>query len=152
MTVTVPSSLLEGQAGALAGRGRSGTNLPQSLLRRWWSDAAVTAHVLTRGLIPLGLVHAGRTLTGAERSAAHLQRSGLCDRVGCCRRGDPLVTLTPHHLYAWATHGRTSLGETIMACPSLHQDIHHGKTVQLRDGRWINQDGPTTRPEAFGLY
>ncbi len=147
ITVTLPSSLLEDRPGTLPGRGRSGISLPKSLLRRWWSDAAVTVYVLTRGLIPLGLVHAGRTLSATERAAAHLQRGGLCDGVGCCRPDDPLRTLTPHHLYAYAKHGRTSLRETIMACNSLHQDIHHGKTVQLRDGRWINQHGITTPPD-----
>ena len=147
MSVTLPSSLIEDRPGALPGRGRSGTNLPKSLLRRWWSDATVTAYVLTRGLIPLGLVHAGRTLSATERTAAHLQRGGRCDGVDCCRPDDPLRTLTPHHLYGYATHGRTSLAETIMACPFLHHDIHHGKSVQLRDGRWIDQDGPTTPPD-----
>lgn len=147
MNVTIPSAQLDGQPGALPGRGRSGTTLPRSLVRRWWCDATITSFVLTRGLIPLGLIHTGRTLTATERTAAHLQRGGLCDGIGCCRPGDPLLTLTPHHLYAWSLFGRTSLAETVMACPGLHQDLHHGKTVQLRDGRWINQDGPTDAPD-----
>ncbi len=152
MTVTLPGSLLEGRPGALPGRGRSGVPLPKSLLRQWWHDVSVTVYVLSRGLIPLGLVHAGRTLSAKERVAAHLQRGGLCDGVGCCRPGDPLVALTPHHLYAFAKNRLTSLAETVMACPSLHQDIHHGRTVQLRDSRWINEDGLWEPPEPLALY
>jgi hypothetical protein len=151
MTVTLPSTLLEGRPGSLPGRGRSGLSLPKSLLRQWWNDATVTAYVLTRGMIPLGLIHAGRTLTAAERVAARLQRGGLCDVVGCCRPGDPLVSLVPHHLYSYAKNGRTSLHETVMACSRTHQDIHHGKAVQLRDGRWINENGPCDPPQALGL-
>ena len=148
IAVTLPSTLLDGRPGSLPGRGRSGTSLPKSLLRQWWNDAAVTAYVLTRGMIPLGLIHGGRTLTATERVAAHLQRGGLCDGVGCCRPGDPLVSLVPHHLYSWAENRRTSLQETVMGCNGLHQDIHHGKVVQLRDGRWINEHGPTDPPQA----
>lgn len=150
VAVTLPSSLLEGRPGSLPGRGASGTIIPKSLLRQWWNDATVTAYVLSRGMIPLGLVHAGRTLSATERVAARLQRWGLCDAVGCCRPGDPLTVLVPHHLFGYAEHGRTSLAETIMGCGRTHQDIHHGKTVQLRDGRWINVNGPTDPPEPRG--
>ena len=146
ITVTIPSHLLEQRPGALPGLGRSGTTLPRSLLKRWWCDARVTAYVLSKGLIPLGLVHQGRTLTATERVAANLQRGGLCDRFGCCRAGDPLLTLTPHHVFAFSEYGRTCLAETIMACDALHDDLHHGNTVQLRDGRWVNEHGWVDEP------
>jgi hypothetical protein len=146
LSVTIPSSQLERRPGALAGIGRSGSTLPRSLLKRWWCDATVTSYFLSKGLIPLGLVRNGRTLAASERVAANLQRGRLCDRTGCCRADDPLRSLTPHHVYAWATTGRTCLAETIMACDALHQDPHCGKTVQLRNGRWISEHGWAESP------
>ena len=147
ITVTIPSSLLDGQPGALPAVGGSGRTLPASLIRRWWCDAKVTAFVLSRGLIPLGVIHSRRTLTGVERKAALLQHDNHCAGIGCCRRDDPLVELVPHHITPWASHHRTSLADTILACQVLHHDIHHGKTMQLRNHRWLNQHGWTDPPD-----
>ena len=36
--------------------------------------------------------------------------------------------------------------ETVWLCPRLHDAIHRGKTVQLRNGRWLNQHGWTDAP------
>jgi len=43
--------------------------------------------------------------------------------------------------------GQTSITETIWVCDALHHDLHTGKrTVQLRDGRWINENGTVSNP------
>jgi hypothetical protein len=146
ITITVPSRLLDNAPGALPATGSSGKTLPTSLLRRWWCDAKTTAYVLSHGLIPLGQVHTQRTLAATERKAALLQHGGSCAGLGCCRPDDPLVELTPHHLTPWADQHNTSLRDTILACTALHHDIHHGKTVQLRNGKWLNHNGWTQPP------
>lgn len=36
---------------------------------------------------------------------------------------------------------------TIPVCPSTHHDLHEGhKTIQLKDGRWLNHTGWTQPP------
>jgi hypothetical protein len=144
--VTMTASQLEGRSGALPARGASGRPLPSSLLRQWWGDASVTALVLSEGLIPLGITHSGRTLTAAERRASLVQHGHACSGLRCCTPGDPLRSLAPHHVYKFSTFGRTSIFETIWACDRFHMGVHHGETLPLRDGRWLNADGWTDPP------
>ena len=146
VTVTVPSSLLEAQPGALPAVGGSGKTLPASLLRRWWCNAQVTAMILTAGWVALGTVHTQRTLTAAERKAARVQHRGQCAGTGCCRASDPLVHLVPHHVARYTAVGTTALGDTILACARLHHDLHHGKTIKLRNNQWLNEAGWTDNP------
>jgi hypothetical protein len=146
ITVTVPADRIEGRPGALPAVGGSGQRIPVSRLRQWWCDAAVTALVVSRGLIPLGITHTQRTLTAQERRASRVQHRGGCSGPRCCAPFDPLVNLVPHHVRPYATYGRTSLAETIWVCPKLHHDIHHGRTVQLRDGRHLNEHGWVEQP------
>ena len=152
VTVTLPDRLIEGQPGALPARGGSGKTLPTSLIRRWWCDATITPLIITAGWTPLGAVHTQRTLTAIERKAALVQHSGSCAGLGCCRPGDPLVQLIPHHVRPWHLYGETSLADTILACDSLHQDLHHGKTVQLRNGKWLCEQGWTEPPNRTWSY
>jgi hypothetical protein len=43
--------------------------------------------------------------------------------------------------------GRTSLDESLPLCEAGHQDLHEGKkTLRLRDGRYLNENGFTTAP------
>jgi hypothetical protein len=146
ITVTVPSQLLHTAPGALPATGGSGKTLPTSLTQRWWCNATTTAYLLSHGLIPLGHTHNQRTLTAPERKATLLQHGNSCAGLGCRRPNDPLVELVPHHSTPWATQHNTSLRDTILTCTSLHHDIHHGKTVQLRNNTWINQNGWTDPP------
>jgi hypothetical protein len=146
LLVTLTAGLLEGRPGALPARAASGRPLPASLLRQWWCDTTVTALVLSEGLIPLGITHTGRTLTPHERRASLVQHGHGCSGLRCCTPGDPLTTLIPHHVRKYAIFGQTSLEETIWACPRLHHGIHHGQTLPLRDGRWINEHGWTNPP------
>ena len=110
---------------------------------RWWCNAETTAFLLSRGWLTLGVQHTGRTLTGTERRALDLQGGHRCAGLDCCpgRTDDPLITLAPHHVQGYAQHGTTSLGDTIWACDTLHHDLHHGKTVRLRNGRSLTDAG-----------
>jgi hypothetical protein len=167
MHVTLSSSLLDGQTtsdvrrdafgaapsgtpGALPALAAGARPVPASVVRRWWCDATVTGYVLSQGLIPLGHTHTSRTLTAAERKALNLQGGPRCAGLGCCNADDPLTSLEPHHVQAWAATGHTALGETIWVCPTLHHDIHHGRTRTLRNGRSLNDHG-WTHPEGWEL-
>jgi len=143
MAVTLSSDLVDGVPGALPARGPSGRPLARSLIRRWWCDSHVTALVMSRGWIPLGLAHTGRTLRRLERRASLVQQDRRCIGMDCCPgEPDPLIPLVPHHVWKFADHGRTSIEETLWVCPRLHHDLHTGKrTVRLRDGRLVNEDG-----------
>ena len=146
ITVTVPLEKLEKAAGALPAAGSSGRRLPASLVSRWWCDATITPIVLSAGWIPLGAVHTQRTLTALERKASRVQHGQACDGLRCCTPHDPLVTLVPHHIVSYAKSGKTSMVETVWLCPRLHDAIHRGKTVQLRNGKWLNATGYTDPP------
>lgn len=146
ITVTVPVENLEKRPGALPAKGSNGRRLPASLVSRWWCDASISALVLSQGLIPLGITHEMRTLASIERKASKIQQGQGCSGLRCCTPNDPLVTLVPHHVWSFAKYGKTSIEETIWACPRLHDAIHRGKTVPLRNGRWLNQDGWTEQP------
>ena len=106
----------------------------------------MTALVLSRGLIPLGITHETRTLTAAERRASRVQHGQVCSGLRCCTPNDPLAVLVPHHVRSFAKFGKTSIGETIWACDRLHDAIHRGKTVPLRNGKWLNADGYVDAP------
>lgn len=146
VTVTIPLEKLEKRPGARPATGASGRRLPTSLVSRWWCDAAVTGVVLSDGWIPLGATHAMRTLTALERRASKVQHGGACDGLRCCTPHDPLVTLVPHHVHSYAGSGTTSMAETVWVCARLHDAIHRGRTVPLRDGRWLDQDGWAATP------
>jgi hypothetical protein len=34
----------------------------------------------------------------------------------------------------------------VLVCDRLHHDLHHGKTVPLRNHRWLNEHGWTQPP------
>ena len=143
LTVVVPSALPDGTPGALPARSSTGALLARSVVRRWWCDAHVTALVVSRGWMPLGIAHTGRTLRSLERRASLVQQDHRCAGVDCCAgTPDPLIALVPHHLYDHSTHGRTSIGETVWLCPTGHHDVHTGKRrLRLRDGRLIDENG-----------
>ena len=146
VSVVVSQKALEGAPGALPATSAGGRRIPRHLLRRWWCDASITALVVSQGLIPLGLTHEQRTLTARERKASKVQHGGVCDGIRCCSPHDPLTVLVPHHVRSWAKFGKTSMTETVWLCPRLHDAVHRGKTVPLRNGRWLNQHGWTEEP------
>ncbi len=102
--------------------------------------------MLSLGGKALRTIHSQRTLTADERRALDLEGAGRCAGDGCCPGvPDPLIVLRPHHVLGYAEDQITSLDETLNVCDTLHHDLHTGKrTVQLRDGRWLNENGFTT--------
>ena len=151
INVTLPEATVTGAPGARPARGDSGALLPRSLVRRWWCDARVTGYVLGLGGKALRTVHAQRTLTGRERKALAIETGARCAGIGCCPdKPDPLVVLRPHHARRYADDGSTSLDETLPVCDTLHHDLHEGgKTVRLRDGRYLNEQGFTPTPSLY---
>lgn len=49
--------------------------------------------------------------------------------------------MIPHHVYAFARHGRTSISETVLLCELTHALLHQGATITLTDGRRLNENG-----------
>jgi hypothetical protein len=143
VTAMISAQTIEGAPGAPTARSASGRPLARSLLRRWWCDAHVTTLVMSRGWMPLGLVHTARTITATELKAVRAQFGNRCPGIDCCPAApDPLTPLVPHHVRLHSVHGQTSLDETLLVCDRLHQDLHVGKrTIRLRDGRLITEDG-----------
>ena len=142
VNVTVPESAVTGAAGSLPPRTDSGQLVPRSLVRRWWCDSSVTAFVLGLGGKALRAVHAQRTLTADERRAGHVETGGRCAGSGCCPpTPDLLRPLRPHHVGGFAENQITTLDETVWFCDTSHFDVHHGKVVRLRDGRFLAEDG-----------
>lgn len=129
---------LEQVPGALpAVSATSGARLPASLVRRWSCDGAVTRFVLSLGGRVLETSHTERTLKPHERRAKKLETGGRCQGRGCRRPGK-----VPHHADPWARCRSTSLGDTALLCDSCHHDLHAGrKTLRLRNGRWLDEDG-----------
>jgi hypothetical protein len=147
-TVVITDKLVEGQPGALPAMGASGRPLARSLIRKWWNNMHITALLMSRGYQPLSVVHTGRTVTGQELKALLAQNDFRCVGTDCCEGlPDPLRPLIPHHIERFADNGTTCLTETALICDVFHDDIHVGKrTVQLRDGRWINESGIVPNP------
>ncbi len=146
--VTVAEQTVTDRPGAPPPRVDSGQLVPRSLVRRWWCDSRISAWVVSRGGKALRVVHAQRTHSADERRALALEGGGRCVGDGCCSGWpDPLRPLRPHHVLGFAENQITSLEHTVLLCDVLHRDLHVGKrTVQVRDGRWLNENGWTTRP------
>ena len=138
LAATTGVDLLEQQPGALpAVSASTGARLPASLVRRWACDSAVTRFVLGLGGKVLEVSHTERTLKAHERRAKRLETGGQCQGRGCQRHGQ-----VPHHADPWARCGSTSLRDTALLCQSCHRDLHVGKkTLRLRNGRWLDEDG-----------
>ncbi len=151
INVTLSEATVTGASGARRARGDSGALLPTGLVRRWWCDARITVYVLSLGGKALRTVHAQRTLTARERRALSIETGARCAGIGCCADNpDPLIVLRPHHARRYADDGSTSLDETLPVCDTLHHDLHEGgKTVRLRDGRYLNEQGFTPTPSLY---
>ena len=140
IAVTIGLGTLERVPGALPARGRSGAALAVSVVRRWMCDSQVTRFVLSLGHRVLETSHTERTLKRHERQAKLVEVGQRCQAAGCAH--PPGVPLIPHHPEAWARSHTTSFYDTVMLCETCHLDLHEGgKTLRLRDGRLLNEDG-----------
>jgi hypothetical protein len=123
----------------------TGQPLPLSLIRRWWCDSAVTRFVLGLGHKVIETSHTERTLKAHERRAKHIETGGRCQVAGCrCCPGTPL---RPHHPEPWHRTGISSFSDAVLLCDPNHDDLHAGgKTLLLKDGRWLGPDGWAVGP------
>lgn len=139
ISVLIRDDGLAGAPGSLPAVAGSGITVPASVLRRWWCDSAVSRFVMSLGRKVIEASHTERTLKPHERRAKHAETGGRCQTAGCrCRPGRRLI---PHHVYAFARHGTTSLQETVLLCERDHALLHQGRTIRLRDGRLLNEQG-----------
>ena len=46
----------------------------------------------------------------------------------------------------WADTHPTSLTDMVLFCEQTHHQLHHGTTIRLKDGRWLNHSGWTDSP------
>ena len=123
----------------------SGASLPAPLIRRWLCDSSATRLVLSLGRRVIETSHTQRTLKAHERQALYVQWGGRCAGAGC--PSPPGTPLIPHHPNSWAKTGTTSYTDSIPVCDHTHHDLHEGgKTIQLRDSRYLNADGWTDKP------
>lgn len=140
LSITIGLDGLHAAPGALPAVGASGAPLPLSLVRRWMCDSYVTRFVLSLGRRVIELSHTERTLKQHERRAKRIETGGRCQGAGCTR--GPGHLLIPHHVIAWALVGTTSLDETVLVCEQTHHVLHSGgKTIKLKDGRYLNATG-----------
>lgn len=146
--VTLTEQTVTGAPGAPPPRADSGRLIPRALVRRWWCDSSVTAFVLGLGGKALRVVHSQRTVTGEERRALAVEGGDRCAGDGCCSGlPDALVPIRPHHVLGFAEDRVTSLEDTLPVCSVLHRDLHEGgRTVRLRDGRYLNAHGFVDEP------
>ena len=80
--------------------------------------------------------HTQRTLTSHERKIKQIETGGTCEAAGCTRPGT-----VPHHVEPWAKTHATSLDDTALLCESTHHDVHHGRTIRLKEGRRFDANG-----------
>ena len=138
--VTVSLAALHAEPGALPAVGSAGQPLPLSLVRQWLCDSYLTRFVLGLGGRVQESSHTERTAKAHERRVKRVETGGRCQGAGCTRGPD--AVLVPHHVIAWAIVGTTSLVDTVMLCEQAHHDLHiGGKTLKLRDGRYIDPTG-----------
>ena len=142
VVVTVGLDALRGDPGALPARGATGASLSIGTVRRWACDCLLTRQVLSLAGKVLEVSHTERTLKAAERRAKLTETSGTCQAAGCTRS-----TRTPgqemhfHHGTPWAGTGSTSLADGVLLCKANHADVHGGRTIRLKDGRYLGPDG-----------
>jgi hypothetical protein len=139
ISVTVGLGTLHREPGAAPPTGAAGVTLPLTLVRKWWCDSYVTRFVLGLGHRVLEVSHTTRTLKAHERRIKHLEAGGHCQGAGCCR--GPGHRLIPHHVDAWSRHGTTALRATVLFCESDHGALHRGRTLLLKDGRRLDENG-----------
>ena len=145
IAITVTLDALHHTPGALPARTNSGAHWPTELVHRTLCDSRLTRLILNLAGRVQQVSHSQRTLKPHERLALHTQWGGQCAAAGCTR--GPGHRLTPHHATPWWKTKTTSLPDTIPVCPSTHHDLHEGhKTIQLKDGRWLNHNGWTQPP------
>ena len=133
-----------GLPGALPGRYGPGlsTSLPVEAVRRLGCGGHLAAVLLDAHGMPIGASGTHRHATERERRALLARWGGTCATDGCGRPG-----VVPHHAEPWWLTRRTRLEDLVPYCDGCHHDLHEGgKTIKLRNGRWVGPTGWTDPP------
>jgi hypothetical protein len=146
ITITASIETLEGRFGALPGTLLLPDGpFPLSLdaLRRMGCDSRLNAVLLDAARTPIGASGTHRHATERERRALRAMWGDYCAGNGC-----PSTDTVPHHVPPWWKTGRTKLGDLVPLCKSDHHDVHDGhRTIRLRDGRLIDENGWVDPPD-----
>ena len=109
-------------------------------------DSRLNAVLLDAARTPIGASGTHRHATEKERRALRAIWGDYCAGLGC-----PNTDTVPHHVPPWWKTGRTTLADLVPLCKSTHHDVHDGhRTIRLRDGRLINENGWVTEEPAPG--
>jgi hypothetical protein len=132
--IVVRDQTLTDCPGALPARMSDGARLRLDTVRRLGCDGRLTAVVLDAYGRPVGASGTHRHATRRERRALEAQWGG-CAVDGC---NQPFARTRPHHVIPWWLSKITRLKDLAPVCEHHHHDIHEGgRTLQLRDGRYI---------------
>jgi hypothetical protein len=146
ITITAGLDTLEGRFGALPGTMLLPDGpFPLSLdaLRRMGCDSRLNAVLLDAARSPIGASGTHRHATDKERRALRAKWGDYCAGNGCGS-----TDTVPHHVPPWWKTGRTKLEDLVPLCKSDHHDVHDGhRTIRLRDGRLIDENGWVDEPD-----
>ena len=121
--------------------GHGPSNLSPAALRRIGCHATLAAVLLDAKGRAIGASGEHRDATDRERRALTAMWGHTCAVNSC---GSSRVI--PHHVLAWFLARRTTLRDLIPLCTGHHHALHDdARTLRLRDGRLINENGWTTQ-------
>jgi hypothetical protein len=154
ITLTIPASSLQAQAGEVGETGEVGevgemgemgeagevgevgemgeSFISPATARRLGCDAGVIEVIEDEHGVPLLVGRKRRTVSGALKRALY-RRDQACTFPGCTHR----AFLEGHHIKHWADGGETSLQNTALLCSAHHRYVHeYGYEIELgADGR-----------------
>ena len=138
VTATLATVLAEpGAPPAELDTGRRPVPLTPSQLARLSCDAALSAVVLDAAGSSVGASGQHRHATARERRALRALWGASCAVNGCDR-----TATVPHHVEMFSRSRRTRLADLVPLCTGHHHDVHDAhRTLRLRDGRLIHEDG-----------
>jgi hypothetical protein len=145
ITITADLAAAEGTLGALPGTlltPNGPTTLTREQLRRAGCDGILAAVLLDAARTPVGASGTHRHATERERRALRAMWGSYCSEDGC-----PSTRTVPHHVNPWWKTGITKLADLVQFCDNTHHAVHDGhKTIRLRDGRLLDENGWVDRP------
>ena len=147
LAITVSLDTVHGLPGALPARGLSGARWSRRQLRRLVCQSTFTRLVLDARHRVIELSHDERTLKAYERLMVRVESGGVCSTAGCTRGPATGDNLIPHHPELYATTQLTRRDDTVPLCAVDHHHLHNkGRTLRLKNGRWLGPDGWTVDP------
>ncbi len=139
-TVVAPLEALEGRPGAPPGRlrtARGDVPLSTSRLRDHACRSLLSVVLRDARGRPVGASGQHRHATARERRVMRAAWGSTCAVNGCGLPGT-----VPHHVEPFCRSRQTRQADLAPLCEHHHHDVHEGhKTLRLRDGRRIDEDG-----------